>query len=114
MLNVDYSYCQSEQKLSVERFLNEWYTENDYIITKTSGSTGKPKEVTLSKSAMILSAQRTLDHFKIIPGATAFLIEKMVKPVSARLMLPRLELLLRIIGFVCFVATGKQNLALRV
>ena len=73
MLNVDYSYCQSEQKLSVERFLNEWYTENDYIITKTSGSTGKPKEVTLSKSAMILSAQRTLDHFKIIPGATAFL-----------------------------------------
>lgn len=41
-------------------------------------------------------------------------VEKMVKPVSARLMLPRLELLLRVIGFACFVATGEQNLALRV
>jgi O-succinylbenzoic acid--CoA ligase len=73
MLNVDYSYCQSEQKLSIERFLIEWYNENDYITTKTSGSTGTPKEIILKKSSMVLSAQRTLDHFKITPGSTAFL-----------------------------------------
>ena len=73
MLNVDYSYCQSEQKLSVERFLIEWYNEKDYVTTKTSGSTGAPKEIILKKSSMLLSAQRTLDHFNITPGSTAFL-----------------------------------------
>ncbi len=73
MLNVDYSYCQSEQKMRVERFLNEWYNEKDTITTKTSGSTGEPKEITLKKSSMVLSAQRTLDHFNITPGSTAFL-----------------------------------------
>ncbi len=73
MLNVNYSYCQEEQKHSVERFLNEWYNEHDYMISKTSGSTGIPKEITLKKSSMKLSARRTLDHFKITPGSTAFL-----------------------------------------
>ncbi len=73
MLNVDYSYGQAEQKLSVEQFLNEWYNEHDFITTKTSGSTGTPKEISLKKSSMVLSAQRTLNHFKISPGSTAFL-----------------------------------------
>jgi O-succinylbenzoic acid--CoA ligase len=73
MLNVDYSYCQSEQKLRVERFLNEWHNESDSITAKTSGSTGEPKEITLKKSSMILSAQRTLNHFKSKTGSNAFL-----------------------------------------
>ena len=73
MLNVDYSYCQSEQKIRVERFLNEWYNEKDSITAKTSGSTGKPKEITLKKSSMVHSARRTLNHFNCTPDSNAFL-----------------------------------------
>ena len=73
MLNVDYSYCQSEQKIRVERFLNEWYNEKDSITAKTSGSTGKPKEITLKKSSMVHSARRTLNHFNCTTGSNALL-----------------------------------------
>ena len=73
MLNVDYSYCQSEQKIRVERFLNEWYNEKEYITAKTSGSTGKPKEITLKKSSMVHSARRTLNHFNCTTGSNALL-----------------------------------------
>ncbi len=73
MLNLDYSYCQSDQKLRVERFLNEWHNEKKYIIAKTSGSTGEPKEITLKKSSMVLSARRTLNHFNCTPGSNALL-----------------------------------------
>lgn len=73
MLTVDYSYCPSEQKMRVERFLNEWYNEKDSITAKTSGSTGEPKEITLKKSSMVHSARRTLNHFNCTPGSNAFL-----------------------------------------
>ncbi len=59
--------------MRVERFLKEWYNEKDTITAKTSGSTGEPKEIILKKSAMILSAQRTLNHFKSTSGSIAFL-----------------------------------------
>ena len=73
MFTVNYSYCQSDQKLRVEQFLKEWYSKESTVSVRTSGSTGQPKEISLKKSAMILSAQRTLNHFEIQEGATAFL-----------------------------------------
>lgn len=73
MFTVNYSYCQSDQKHRVEQFLQEWYSKESTVTVRTSGSTGQPKEITLKKSAMILSAQRTLDHFEIQEGGTTFL-----------------------------------------
>jgi O-succinylbenzoic acid--CoA ligase len=73
MFTVNYSYCQSDQKLRVQKFLEEWHAKESSVSVRTSGSTGQPKEITLKKSAMILSAQRTLNHFEIPEGGTAFL-----------------------------------------
>ena len=73
MFTVNYSYCQSDQRHRVEQFLKEWFSEESTVSARTSGSTGQPKEITIKKSAMILSAQRTLNHFKIQEGGTAFL-----------------------------------------
>jgi O-succinylbenzoic acid--CoA ligase len=73
MFTVNYSYCQSDQKLRVEQFLKEWYSKASTVAVRTSGSTGQPKEITIKKSAMVLSAKRTLNHFEIQEGGTAFL-----------------------------------------
>ena len=33
----------------VNQFVNDWFDEKEYIISKTSGSTGLPKEINLKK-----------------------------------------------------------------
>jgi o-succinylbenzoate---CoA ligase len=57
------SVAEWEQK--IYRFLLNWYDESDFIIQKTSGSTGAPKEIKLKKSAMIISAIKTLNFFQL-------------------------------------------------
>ncbi len=54
-------------------FIDQWFDEKDYILVHTSGSTGKPKEIKLSKKAMQLSAERTLQFFDIQSGDSALL-----------------------------------------
>ena len=44
-------------------FLNEWFSDAEFIIAQTSGSTGKPKQIQLSKSMMQKSAERTIEYF---------------------------------------------------
>lgn len=45
------------------QFLNEWFSEQDFIPAQTSGSTGEPKPIELSKTTMIKSAERTIEYF---------------------------------------------------
>ena len=52
-------------------FLLNWTDSNDYVEVKTSGSTGIPKKVRLSKQAMVRSAIKTGDFFKLEPGDRA-------------------------------------------
>jgi o-succinylbenzoate---CoA ligase len=54
-------------------FITEWYCGSDQIWQKTSGSTGDPKLIGLKKTAMQLSARRTLDYFGLKAGDTAWL-----------------------------------------
>jgi len=44
-------------------FLNEWFSDSDFIIAQTSGSTGMPKSIQLPKSVMQQSAGRTIEYF---------------------------------------------------
>lgn len=52
---------------SVDSFIAEWYSPEDYIIAHTSGSTGVPKEIRLSKADMRISAKATNEFFHIGP-----------------------------------------------
>jgi len=44
-------------------FLNEWFTDSDFVLAQTSGSTGEPKPIELPKSLMQKSAERTIEYF---------------------------------------------------
>lgn len=44
-------------------FLNEWFSDSEFILAQTSGSTGQPKSIELPKSLMKKSAERTIGYF---------------------------------------------------
>ncbi len=44
-------------------FLNEWFSDLDFVLAQTSGSTGEPKPIELPKSVMLKSAERTIEYF---------------------------------------------------
>ena len=48
----------------VNQFLNDWFDEKDYVISKTSGTTGKPKELKLKKEYLRASARMTGNYFQ--------------------------------------------------
>ncbi len=48
----------------VNQFLNDWFDEKDYVLSKTSGSTGKPKELKLKKEYLRASARMTGSYFQ--------------------------------------------------
>jgi O-succinylbenzoic acid--CoA ligase len=50
------------------QFINEWFSDSDFVLAQTSGSTGEPKSVELPKSVMIKSAERTISYFGLQPG----------------------------------------------
>ena len=58
---------------SVNAFIEEWYNDSLFITAQTSGSTGKSKQIQLSKKHMCVSAQNTIDRFKIKKGGCSFL-----------------------------------------
>ena len=54
-------------------FLQLWWNDSKTIFVQTSGSTGMPKKMEVPKSAMITSASKTLQYFKLKPGMSALL-----------------------------------------
>ena len=49
-------------------FLNEWFSDTDFVVVQTSGSTGEPKAIELPKSVMLKSAERTIEYFGLQPN----------------------------------------------
>jgi len=49
-------------------FLNEWFSDSNFITAQTSGSTGEPKTIELSKPFMRCSAERTIEYFGLHKG----------------------------------------------
>jgi len=54
-------------------FLNEWFSDSDFVWAQTSGSTGEPKPIKLPKSVMIRSAERTIEYFGLQSGSQILL-----------------------------------------
>lgn len=73
---MDYSLIKGYRDESLERFLEQWSGDSDYITAHTSGSTGLPKEICLLKSDMINSALATCRFFDIGKGS------RMANPLS--------------------------------
>ena len=44
-------------------FLNEWFSDSDFVQVQTSGSTGEPKPIKLPKLLMQKSSERTIEYF---------------------------------------------------
>lgn len=49
-------------------FLQEWFSDADFVTAQTSGSTGEPKDIHLSKQIMANSARRTIQYFGLNGG----------------------------------------------
>ena len=60
-------------KDSLRNFLKDWMNDHPEITVQTSGSTGVPKSMQVTKNAMLASAGRTLNFFKLKQGMTALL-----------------------------------------
>ncbi|ASB50013.1 AMP-binding protein [Alkalitalea saponilacus] len=69
-------------------FLEEWFSDDDYVELKTSGSTGEPKVIRVKKNAMVASAKKTIGFFGLKPGMTA-LLALPVSFVAGKLMVVR-------------------------
>ena len=57
-----------EWEKELYQFLEEWFSEPDFVMAQTSGSTGEPQTIHLPKIMMIQSARRTIEYFKLQSG----------------------------------------------
>jgi O-succinylbenzoic acid--CoA ligase len=69
-------------------FLNEWFSDSDFVLAQTSGSTGEPKPIELPKSVMIRSAERTIEYFGLKPG-TRILLSLPCSFIAGKMMVVR-------------------------
>jgi o-succinylbenzoate---CoA ligase len=77
-----------EGKNELFLFLNEWFSDSDFVIARTSGSTGEPKSIELPKSVMIKSAQRTIDYFGLKKG-NRLLLNLSCQYIAGKMMIVR-------------------------
>jgi len=82
------SYFSIEQKEKIEDFLALLKGNSICIRCKTSGSTGKPKEIELSKTALVTSAQNSINFFKLKPKQSAILCMS-INFIAGKMMLVR-------------------------
>ena len=89
-------------------FLNDWFSDKDFILSKTSGSTGGPKEIRIPKSAMKMSAAMTGEFFNLKEGNSALLCMP-VNFIAGKMMIVRaIELKLKL---YCIQPKSEINLS---
>jgi len=69
-------------------FLNEWFSNSDFVMAQTSGSTGYPKSIELPKSLMLKSAKRTIDYFGL-KADDQILLSLSCKFIAGKMMVVR-------------------------
>ena len=72
-INIKFITDNQELKTKVLAFIDEWYSDDTFIISQTSGSTGKPKTIKLLKKHLKASAQMTGEYFKFEEGQNILL-----------------------------------------
>ncbi len=81
-------FLSTDQKEKINSFLSKLRDTSKSISCKTSGSTGTPKEIELSKKALVVSAQNSIDFFKLKPKESAILCMS-VDFIAGKMMIVR-------------------------
>ena len=82
------SYLVQDQKEKIEAFLSNLRDGSLSILCKTSGSTGTPRQIEISKKSLAVSAQNSIDFFKLKPKETAILCMS-IDFIAGKMMLVR-------------------------
>jgi len=69
-------------------FIRQWIDNDTYIEVQTSGTTGEPRRYKVTKEAIRISAQKTLEFFRLKPGDSA-LLSLPPKYIAGKLMIVR-------------------------
>ncbi len=78
-IRLNHTLCHTREEVlqastrQVADFLDEWYSDTDFVWGHTSGSTGTPKNIRLPKRDMVESARLTIDFFGITVDTTMLL-----------------------------------------
>ncbi len=72
----------------IHYFLEDWFSEKEFVVVKTSGSTGAPKLIQLQKKQMHYSALATGDFFQLKEKKTALLCLP-ITYIAGKMMLVR-------------------------
>jgi O-succinylbenzoic acid--CoA ligase len=72
----------------IHHFLEDWFSEKEFVVVKTSGSTGAPKLIQLQKKQMQYSALATGDFFQLKEKKIALLCLP-IKYIAGKMMLVR-------------------------
>ena len=72
----------------IHHFLEDWFSEKEYVVVKTSGSTGVPKLIQLQKKQMQFSALATGDFFQLKEKKIVLLCLP-IKYIAGKMMLVR-------------------------
>jgi len=82
----------SEWERELYLFLNEWFSNSDFVVAQTSGSTGEPKPIELPKSVMQKSAERTIEYFGLQKN------DKLLLSLSCRYIAGKMMVVRAIVG----------------
>ena len=88
----DHSDISREEQDSIESFLLDWFSENDFVEVRTSGSTGEPKVISMKKQTMINSASATIKYFDLKAG------DKVLLPLSVNYIAGKMMMVRAIVG----------------
>ncbi len=89
----------SEWEKDLYLFLNEWFSDSDFVLAQTSGSTGEPKPIELPKSLMQKSAERTIEYFGLKKG------DRLLLSLSCRYIAGKMMVVRAIAGQMNLVTT---------
>ena len=85
---MEFIYHDHARIQEIRDFVHLWENNDEYIQCKSSGTTGQSKTIDLAKSDMRISAQKTLKHLGISPGAKAGLALS-TETIAGKMMIVR-------------------------
>lgn len=95
--------ARSDWENELLRFLEEWFSDADFVLAQTSGSTGEPKEIHLPKQIMINSASRTIRYFGLSAG------DRLLLSLPCRYIAGKMMVVRAIVGQMNLVAVDPST-----
>ncbi len=93
VVNISYenlSIYKGQIDSDLYQFLEQWWNDEACIKVQTSGSTGRAKQISIHKTKMILSAERTMSYLNCLDGqGKNVLLCMSLKYIGAKMMVIR-------------------------